>query len=228
MSGGLYGESFYADRHARSLYAAVNILTLVSKIVPNIGSAVDFGCGVGTWLQVLQNLGAKRILGFEGDWLDKKMLVIKEDEFRHADLSKDFAIEDKFDLAISLEVAEHIEEQYARLFVERLTRSSDFVLFSAAIPHQKPGPEHVNEQWPNYWINLFSSMGYQYIDCIRGSMWNDMKIPAWYKQNIMLYVNNERIDDLNIAKIKSLPNLNGQALVHPDYFLEALYRTPPE
>ncbi len=227
MSQDLYGEKFYANRHARSLYAAVNILTLVSNIVPEIISAVDFGCGVGTWLQVLQNMGATRVLGLEGDWLDTKHLVIKDEEFMHSDLSTDFSAVGKFDLAVSLEVAGHLEEQYARSFVERLTCSSDFILFSAAIPHQKPGPEHVNEQWPHYWINLFNSSGFVAIDCIRGIMWNDSKIPAWYRQNIMLYVKKSRFDDLNIEKIQSLPNLNGLALVHPDYYLEALYRAIP-
>ncbi|WP_320006525.1 methyltransferase domain-containing protein [Maridesulfovibrio sp.] len=224
MSEELYGESFYADRHARSLYAAVNILTLVSQIVPKIESAVDFGCGVGTWMQVLQQLGVTKILGLEGEWLNKEMLVIDEDNFMHANFSDDIPDVGRFDLAVSLEVAEHLEEQYARPFVEHITSSSDFVLFSAAIPHQKPGPEHVNEQWPNYWINIFSSLGYQCIDCIRGIMWNDVKIPAWYRQNIMFYVKNDRIDDLNLEKVKSLPNLNGLALVHPEYYLEGLYR----
>ncbi|TIH13550.1 class I SAM-dependent methyltransferase [Marinifilum sp. JC120] len=224
MTKELYGESFYKNRHTRSLYAAVNVLTLISDIIPKMDSVIDFGCGVGTWLQVTQNLGAKNILGLEGLWLKKKMLVIKEDEFIHADLSKNFSTTDKYDLAISLEVAEHIEKEYARLFVERLSRASDFILFSAAIPHQKPGPEHVNEQWPNYWINIFNSLEYKAIDCIRGFIWNDPKIPSWYRQNIMLFVKDDRIEDLNLKKVSSLPNLNGLALVHPEYFYEALHR----
>lgn len=55
----------------------------------------------------------------------------------------------RFDLAMTIEVAEHLTPVRADSFVEDLTRLSDVVLFSAAIPAQG-GINHVNEQWQSY------------------------------------------------------------------------------
>src|SRR3546814_4441067 len=42
-------------------------------------------------------------------------------------------LENKYDLAISMEVGEHLDEKYADIFVENISKSSDYVLFSAEI-----------------------------------------------------------------------------------------------
>jgi hypothetical protein len=52
---------------------------------------------------------------------------------------------ERFDLAASLEVAEHLSSARADGFVEHLTRLSDRVLFSAEVPGQG-GYGHRNEQ----------------------------------------------------------------------------------
>jgi hypothetical protein len=59
-----------------------------------------------------------------------------------------------FDLAICLEVAEHLPPEAAEGFIDSLTRLAPVVLFSAAITFQV-GNQHLNGQWPDYWATLF-------------------------------------------------------------------------
>jgi hypothetical protein len=56
------------------------------------------------------------------------------------DLERPFQLKRKFDLVVSLEVAEHRPAHCAEDFVSTLTGLGSVVLFSAAAPHQ--GGEH--------------------------------------------------------------------------------------
>lgn len=108
-------------------------------------------------------------------------------------------INERYDLCISLEVAEHLQEERAESFIDLLCQASDTILFGAAIKHQG-GANHVNEQWQSYWIKLFKSRGYECIDCIRGGVWNEELVEWWYKQNTFLFIGPSNIhlkaDDL--------------------------------
>lgn len=77
--------------------------------------------------------------------VDKNLLKIPEEFFLGVDFDKPIDLPRKYDLAISLEVAEHLRASAADLFVQSPANLSGCVLFSAAIPLQ--GSEnHVNEQ----------------------------------------------------------------------------------
>ena len=88
---------------------------------------------------------------------------------------------------MTLEVGEHLSPARADSFVEDLTRLSDVILFSAAIPAQG-GTNHVNEQWQSYWAEKFSRRGYVTVDCIRPKIWANSAADICYRQNILLYV----------------------------------------
>lgn len=195
----LYNNEFYEKRHKKTLYSAEIILSIVQEIIPEIKSAVDLGCGVGTWLSVLEKRGATEVCGIDGSWVNNDYLEIQKDNFIENNFSKDVNpnVNRTFDLAISLEVAEHLPSSSAEGFVSSLTNLSEVVLFSAAIPRQG-GVGHINEQWADYWITLFENRGYVAIDIIRKRIWNDESIPKWYRQNALVFVKKERIKDLKI------------------------------
>ncbi len=104
------------------------------------------GCGVGTWLSVMMEKGIKDVMGLDGEWVEASMLVIPTEAFVKTDLNKSIRVRRRFDLAISLEVAEHLSAERAKGFVHDVTRLADFILFSAAVPFQG-GRNHINEQW---------------------------------------------------------------------------------
>lgn len=156
-----------------------------------INSIVDVGCGIGTWLAIFGNYGVEYI-GIDGDYVDRRLLCINEDNFKCFDLNNKFSLNKKYDLALCLEVAEHLEVKSATLFIECLCSLSDLVIFSAAIPSQG-GQNHLNEQFPQYWLCIFESMGYYLVDDIKKDIWGNSDIEWWYQQNIMVLkkVNNK-------------------------------------
>lgn len=70
-----------------------------------------------------------------------------------------------YDMALSCEVAEHLEERFAVTFVEHLISAAPLVYLTAAepIPGWGIGLNHFNEQEHSYWIKLFEDRGYAYL-----------------------------------------------------------------
>jgi SAM-dependent methyltransferase len=154
-------------------------------------SVVDFGCGVGTWLAVAKQLGTQRCLGLEGSWVKTQAPAMAGLDIRETDLEREVSLEERFDLAISLEVAEHLAPERAESFVTDLCKVSDVVLFSAATPGQD-GDGHQNEQLPSYWAEHFIRHRYVPLDVIRPVVQFDRRVEVWYRTNIILYVRYER------------------------------------
>jgi hypothetical protein len=186
-----YNDSFYKNRHAQTLPMARIIVPLVREACGAINSVCDIGCGVGTFLSVFAEDGKTHVLGVEGAWLNKAYCVLPQANLVIADVSKPLLGLGRFDLVMSLEVAEHIDVEFADIFIANLMSLSDTVLFSAAVPGQG-GVNHVNEQPHEYWINKFAIGGYDLRDCIRGRITNNESIFPWYRNNIMVFV--KRLD----------------------------------
>lgn len=182
-----YSEGYYKNRHERTSYSANVILSLILEQVPTIQSAVDIGCGVGTWLSVLKEKGVRDIKGLDGKWVNQDLLEIPRNCFAAVDLGKmPIELSQRYDLAICLEVAEHLSPDLNNGLVASLAGLSDYVLFSAAIPFQG-GRRHINEQWQHYWAEKFRAIGYDVHDFIRAKIWTDNHIPFPYRQNILFF-----------------------------------------
>jgi len=207
-----YDAQFYTRISDGSRRSAAILLRIVFDLVrPH--SVVDVGCGVGTWTAVALELGATEVLGIDGDYVDRSQLQIPHACFMPCDLRKPLRLERRFDLAISLEVAEHLPAECAETFVESLVRLAPVVLFSAAVPGQG-GDHHVNEKWPAYWAELFARYDFEALDCVRPLVWNDAQIECWYRQNTILYARRDYL--LRYPEPRSI-GARGQPLplVHP-------------
>jgi SAM-dependent methyltransferase len=221
----LYSKSFFVSREEASRVSAGRVLPAIFEIAQPT-SVIDFGCGTGTWLEAAKNLGVKRVRGVEGSWIRKAKPLIAKDELEVADLSSPIVMSERFDLAISLEVAEHLPSERARGFIEDVTRASDVVLFGAAIPEQG-GTGHVNEQWQSYWAEIFLACGYHCFDVVRPRFWHDADVLPWYKQNAFLYVNDAARARLGARLPSEVAGREGPVdLVHPDLYTR-LVRDPP-
>src|SRR5687768_14165313 len=145
----------------------VHNLSAPQEIVPqlvklfNPKSVVDIGCGLGTFLHCFKLEGVKDVLGIDGPWVNKELLkkYLNENEFLERDLEKEILLEKKYDLVLSLEVAEHLAPESADIFIQSLISSGRIIIFSAAIPRQG-GQNHVNEQWLPFWEDKFMRYGY--------------------------------------------------------------------
>jgi SAM-dependent methyltransferase len=216
-----YNKEFYQTRNEDTKYSAEKVLSILLANIPKINSAVDIGCGVGTWLNELKKFGVADIQGYDGKWVDPNMLAIPKNNFTAVNLNEKLPIDKNFDLAISLEVAEHLPQAFAKEFVASITSLSELVLFSAAIPNQG-GDHHINEQWPDYWVQLFKENGYEVFDFIRPKIWQDTKIPYWYQQNILFFAKINRVPEVKAEVIS-----NGKTLrmVHPDLLAYQVSKT---
>ena len=183
----------------------------------NITSVLDIGCGNGSWLKTAKDYGALEVFGVDGIEPASRNQFISSDEFLLHDLSKPLDLKKTYDLVMSLEVAEHLPEEHADLFVKHLTSHGNIILFSAAIPNQG-GQYHLNEQWPEYWHQKFKSQGYKAYDIIRKAFWNHKDIFWWYRQNMILYVK----DTLDIKEIGE-PSETIEALVHPSLYQKKIF-----
>ncbi len=226
--GTLYDEDFYDEISPFSRDAAQVVVPFVRDLVQPT-SVVDVGCGIGAWLAVWREHGVDDLLGIDGDYVRREDLQIPVEEFREADLEHPEPLERRFDLAVSLEVAEHLDPAAATGFVSFLTSLAPVVLFSGAVPGQG-GVGHVNEQWPAFWAAEFAAQGYQVADIVRPIVWNEPTVAHFYSQNLLLFACDDRF--ATVTPAFPLVPADGVAaplpLVHPRFVdaLQALHDRP--
>lgn len=212
-----YGEHFYTSQMGGSYRSALAFAKLYCGInVPR--AVVDVGCGRGTWLRAFKDHGSTQLLGVDGAWNSQEQMIDQDIQFIPANLGEPskIQIEGVFDLAMSLEVAEHVPANAAEGFVDLLTRLSDSVIFGAAYPSQG-GANHVNEQRQTYWAEKFVARGYRPFDLFRPVIWGCPDVEYWYQQNTFLYVKegSTSFDQVRRAGHTPITNLAFMECVHP-------------
>lgn len=149
-------------------------------------SVIDLGCGLGFFLRSCKDRGAS-IRGVDGDWVDPVDGVIPKSMRRTADLNQPFTARKRYDLAATIEVAEHLAPDRSQGFVDDLCALSDVVLFSAGVPGQG-GAGHINLRFQGDWAEMFADRGYACYDPIRRRMASFDPVLPWLMQNVLLYV----------------------------------------
>ncbi|WP_284162595.1 glycosyltransferase family 2 protein [Frigidibacter sp. SD6-1] len=181
-------EQMHRSHHEEMEARAYSNAALASEVMRIVAptTVVDVGCGIGLLLAALKEQGCE-ITGVEGLWLQDEMTIAPRDCYVLHDLEQELALNRRFDLAISIEVAEHLDPARADSFVTDLCRLSDVVLFSAAVKGQG-GKGHKNEQWQSYWAKKFEDAGYGTYDPIRARFRRDERILPWFQQNVLLFI----------------------------------------
>lgn len=208
-----FGEKTYAS--------ARTILSRLATYAP-FRSVVEVGCGNAHWTCAAQELGARDHVVIDGPWNDRTDLLVDQSNFMEADLALPLDVGRRFDLALCLEVAEHVQRASATTLVQSLAGLSDVILFGAAIPRQG-GYGHVNEQWQSWWCEHFRNEGCRAFDVIRPSVWNDGSVHYWYRQNCVLYVAEIAPDILAAVRAYRAAHIDEWDMldaVHPEKFNE--------
>jgi len=217
MSEARYDRAFYERHKTGSGSSAEVVAPLVAEWV-RPKSVVDVGCGMGTWAAAFRRRGVEDVIGVDGSPVPADLLQIPADRFLVRDLSKPLDLGRTFDLAVCLEVAEHLPKEFARTLVASLTALAPVVLFSAAIPGQG-GVGHVNEEWPRAWAERFLAAGFSWADPIRPRIWNDPGVEPWYAQNALIFHEKDRFPGTKPWDAAGAATENGAAwplpLVHP-------------
>jgi SAM-dependent methyltransferase len=182
---GVYTHQFFAGQVDGSARSATVVVPIVLSLHP-LKSVVDVGCGVGPWAAEFLARGVPDVWGVDGDYVDRSQLRIPSERFMARDLTKPLQIDRAFDLAVCLEVAEHLPESRAQGLVADLTTLAPCVLFSAALPGQE-GTNHINEQYISYWAEHFRAHGFEGLDPIRPAILGNGSVEWFYQQNIVMF-----------------------------------------
>lgn len=157
-------------------------------------SVLDVGCGVGAFLVEFIRLGIADVVGIDGP-ASLPVFQPSKHLFYPADIAAPLSLERRFDLALCLEVGEHLHDSAAELLVENLITHAPVVAFSAAHPGQG-GQDHVNERWPVYWQRRFHQHGYVALDLLRGRLCEISEVADFYRTNVFMFAEAHRANEL--------------------------------
>lgn len=173
------------------------------------------GCGAGAWLKAANEFGVLDVVGVDGSYVNKELLLFNPDRFIPLDITNEFNLSNKFDMVQCLEVAEHISPDCCNVLIDNLVRHSDIVLFSAAPPGQG-GENHINERSYKFWCDLFKRRNYEMYDFVRPSISANTTVEPWYRYNIFLFANAELGDRLpSSIKVTKIVNSDSIRDVSP-------------
>src|SRR5690348_16977335 len=133
---------FEAERRL-TLEAAQVIVARVMDMIP-ARSVVDVGCGVGNWLSVFAQHGVEKIVGLDGSYINRDRLAIDASCFVTCDLNQPLGplTLGRFDLALSLEVGEHLLPARADRKSTRLNSSHPSISYAVFCLKKKKSYAH--------------------------------------------------------------------------------------
>jgi cyclopropane fatty-acyl-phospholipid synthase-like methyltransferase len=184
-------DSAYFEReveHAAARSAQVMARSIRADLQPS--TVIDVGCGTGALLEALQKEGCQ-VSGLEYaesalQYCRQRQLDVQKFDIEKMSLTN----QPTYDVAISMEVAEHLPETCADRYILLLTGLSPCVVFTAARPGQG-GTDHVNEQPASYWMSKFQSRGFER-DEILSSRWKlewegSGSVSSHYYHNLLIF-----------------------------------------
>ena len=186
-----YTEGFFGwgdNASQQKVLAEYFVPKIIKKFNPKY--VLDVGCGTGQWLDEYRkyNIITKGIEGCSNAWHimsdETKEVVLKRD-LRDKIEEEDYNI----DFVQSFEVAEHIEEEYADVFVHNLIKDDPDIILLTAAPPDQHGFQHVNCKEREYWMKKMKDKDYLF----NQDLVNEIKswdIPEdcrfWWPHNLMV------------------------------------------
>ena len=208
-----YGENFYESVSKRAEETAEPVIKILFSFINQVDSLKDVGCGSGIWLKKFVDTGKiKHAIGFDlenavnsGTTAVNKKILVKSIDFEKLDEN----IFPKTDLSLFLEVAEHLTEETAKKIIRYICKTSNMIIFSAAIPGQG-GYNHMNEKPMNYWVAKLEDNEFYVFDVFREQLNSIKNLPFYYCNNLILGIsknyyeeNKVELDSIKSYKINS-------------------------
>jgi O-antigen biosynthesis protein len=121
-------------------------------------TVLDVGCAYGLLVETLRDRGVDAFGIDISDYaIGQSRPDLREFLSVHSILEP---LQQRYDLIVSIEVVEHIEEKNSDLIIKNLCDASNQILLST-IPDDFDDPTHFNVQPPRYWIGKFAQYGFE-------------------------------------------------------------------
>jgi hypothetical protein len=106
-----YDAEFHTIEADGCLRSAQVVLAHLRAFLP-FCSSVDVGCGAGTWVKAMREAEVEDVVGIDGEFA-RPVLRIPPERFLARDLREPIALGRRFDLALLLDMAEHLPPERA-------------------------------------------------------------------------------------------------------------------
>lgn len=174
--------SFDADWHWDRIFFDIPPFRYLSdKYRP--ASVVDYGCGIGSYLQIFKRFSSSKVLGIDG--IPASATVLNSDEYQQCDLGGIFEFSTTAELAICVEVMEHLTDDQALQLARTISENTrNIILFSAAEVGQ-PGHNHINCRDLSEWLSRWENLGW-YPDLYETLGVRALSTLCWFRRNLVL------------------------------------------
>lgn len=158
----LYNKKFHDNHWEIFRPRNINAAKIIYEVyTPK--SVIDFGCSIGTYLEVFLQNGCE-VKGFEYCYKECLPTIKKiknlEKFISFGDVTQNITLDKKYELSMSIEVAEHIPTSKSEILVKNLCNSSEKNIFFTAAKPDQGGTGHINCQEKEFWISLFKKEGW--------------------------------------------------------------------
>jgi cyclopropane fatty-acyl-phospholipid synthase-like methyltransferase len=152
-------------------------------------SIIDFGCGCGSYLEGALEAGADRLVGIEINYKLAQPYIPKTlPGIREGDITQPFV--GKFNIAMSVEAAEHIKPEGTAGFIDNLVKTAENAIVLTAAPPGQRGTGHINCRLQEFWIKEIEAGGFKYgkaltEECVKE--WSSFNPAKWVLRNLMVF-----------------------------------------
>jgi len=187
----IYNERYYRRHLEKYRDWERGVAIAFTGLFP-IKSVVDFGCGVGSYLEGFVEAGVRRVQGYEYAFEASRKYTPAGilPRIQYGDLTTRMDVR-VFECAWSVEVAEHLPLESSDTFVENLCRASTRYVFLTAAPPGQAGTGHINCQPQEFWISKFDSRDFAYRQDLMPKLWEIIKsvtgVPRYIRKNAMFF-----------------------------------------
>jgi len=185
----IYGEKYYADMdRSQALRDAEQLVdAIIDTYSPS--SVVAFGCGTGRLLYPFSRKNIE-VYGIDASSIALEESQLPREYLEQHDLTQRYELNEEYDIALAIEILEHLPSDAADTAVASIAESAPVVLVSAATPGQG-GTHHVNEQPSSYWIEKFENEGMQARPEISKEILSEIDLQdlEWIQDNLLVFEN---------------------------------------